>query len=329
MEVREGRCLRSPCRSRPCTRDRQLGFWERLCDCPTPLLLFIFFLEVSWCCRSPSSSSRWLVRRLRLRLYLTAIEEGQGSGNLNAEVSGYDLFVFPQFYVALFLFVSIALSYRFSSCVIYVSVYLFICFGSYILFGVVTESYIPCQTLMFDMLYGSCLHVVIMIHVMLIFINNIIYVIIILLIYGIKMIWKLSNILTLMVTSVGRLIQRLQVVPPPCRPLKQAAPVPCHCAGITTQARAWGHVMLGTGTEKAGMGHFRTRPNRHVPVSAQRAWTVWKTITAQLLGDGGSGLFKSQANLGSHADVLFCGAAGRSWCILRGRLWAYSYKEVR
>ena len=38
---------------------------------------------------------------------------------------------------------------------------------------------------MFDMLYG--LYVVIMIHVMLIFINNIIYVIIILLIYGIKM----------------------------------------------------------------------------------------------------------------------------------------------
>jgi len=35
-----------------------------------------------------------------------------------------------------------------------------------------------------------------MIHVMLIFINNIIYVIIILLIYGIKMTWKLSNILT-------------------------------------------------------------------------------------------------------------------------------------
>jgi hypothetical protein len=26
-EKREGRCLRSPCRSRPCTRDRQLGFW--------------------------------------------------------------------------------------------------------------------------------------------------------------------------------------------------------------------------------------------------------------------------------------------------------------
>jgi hypothetical protein len=27
IEKREGRCLRSPCRSRPCMRDRQLGFW--------------------------------------------------------------------------------------------------------------------------------------------------------------------------------------------------------------------------------------------------------------------------------------------------------------
>jgi hypothetical protein len=26
-EKQEGMCLRSPCRSRPCTRDRQLGFW--------------------------------------------------------------------------------------------------------------------------------------------------------------------------------------------------------------------------------------------------------------------------------------------------------------
>jgi hypothetical protein len=27
IEEREGRCLRSPCRSRPCMGDRQLGFW--------------------------------------------------------------------------------------------------------------------------------------------------------------------------------------------------------------------------------------------------------------------------------------------------------------
>ena len=52
---------------------------------------------------------------------------------------------------------------------------------------------------MFDMLYGSYLHVLIMIHAMFIFINNIIYVIIILLIYGIKMTWKLPNILTIII----------------------------------------------------------------------------------------------------------------------------------
>ena len=146
-----------------------------------------------------------------------AIEEGQSSGNLNAQVSGYDLFIFPQFYVALSLFVSVALSCRFNSCVVSVlvglfdrftiyllsvpamfkfcvyafvlqfycfasiclsvSVHLFIYFDCYIMFGTVTESYIPCHVLMFDMLYGSCLHVVMMIHVMLIFINNIIYVV--------------------------------------------------------------------------------------------------------------------------------------------------------
>jgi len=69
------------------------------------------------------------------------------------------------------------------------------------MFSVFTQSYIPCHVLMFDMLYGSCLHVVIMIHAMIIFINNIIYVIIILLIYGIKMTWKLPNILTSMVAG--------------------------------------------------------------------------------------------------------------------------------
>ena len=83
----------------------------------------------------------------------------------------------------------------FASICFSVSVYLFICFDSCIMFGAVTDNYIPCYALIFDLLYGSWLHVVIMIHVIFIFIN-IIYVIIILLIYEIKMTWKLSNILT-------------------------------------------------------------------------------------------------------------------------------------
>jgi len=92
----------------------------------------------------------------------------------------------------------------FTSICFSVSVHLFIYFDSYIMFGAVTDSYIPCHALRFDMLYGSCLHSVIMIHVMFIFINNIIYVIIILLIYGIKMTWKLPNILT--VATLGDLV---------------------------------------------------------------------------------------------------------------------------
>jgi len=58
------------------------------------------------------------------------IEDGQGSGNLNVGVLGYDLFVFPQFYFALSLFVS---SCRFSSCIISVLVGLFRCFTRYLL----------------------------------------------------------------------------------------------------------------------------------------------------------------------------------------------------
>ena len=61
------------------------------------------------------------------------IEKGQGSRNLNVGVSGYDLFIFPQFYVALSLFVSVALSCSFSSCVISVSVGLFHRFAKYLL----------------------------------------------------------------------------------------------------------------------------------------------------------------------------------------------------
>ena len=85
------------------------------------------------------------------------------------------------------VYVSVLQFCCFTSICISVSVHLLICFDSYIMFGAVTESYISCHDLMFHMLYRSCLHVVIMIHAMFIFINNIIYSIIILLIYEIKM----------------------------------------------------------------------------------------------------------------------------------------------
>ena len=63
-EEREGRCLRSPCRSRPCTRDWQFGFWGATTRLPNPPPLFIslkpvradFFFLVK---RSSSSSTSW------------------------------------------------------------------------------------------------------------------------------------------------------------------------------------------------------------------------------------------------------------------------------
>jgi hypothetical protein len=47
-EKREGRCLRSSCRSRPCTGDRQLGFWRASTRLPNVrLCLHHWFLESS------------------------------------------------------------------------------------------------------------------------------------------------------------------------------------------------------------------------------------------------------------------------------------------
>jgi hypothetical protein len=40
-EKREGRCLRSPCRSRPCTGDRQLGFWGSVYVTAQNIFLFL------------------------------------------------------------------------------------------------------------------------------------------------------------------------------------------------------------------------------------------------------------------------------------------------
>jgi len=77
-----------------------------------------------------------------------AIEEEQGSRNPNARVSRYDMFVFPQFYVALSLFVSVALSCRFSSCVIFVLVGLFCCFARYLLSIPAMFKFCVCSTVL-------------------------------------------------------------------------------------------------------------------------------------------------------------------------------------
>ena len=51
-EEREGRCLRSPCRSGPCSGDRQLGFWGASTWLPKSLRL-----RTSSSSRSPASPS--------------------------------------------------------------------------------------------------------------------------------------------------------------------------------------------------------------------------------------------------------------------------------
>ena len=89
--------------------------------------------------------------------------------------------------------------------------------------------------------------------------------------------------------QAGGSIQRLEAVPPPCRPLKRAVPVPCHRAGIAAQARARGRAVLGTGTVAAGPGYFRTGPIRTVLVSAQRAWPIWKSLPLSHLYGGRGG----------------------------------------
>jgi len=88
------------------------------------------------------------------------IEKGQGSGNPIAGVSGYDLFVFPQFYVALSLFVLVALSCRFSSCVISVSVGLFCYFAIYLLsIPIMFKFYVYASILQFCCFTSICFSV--------------------------------------------------------------------------------------------------------------------------------------------------------------------------
>jgi hypothetical protein len=75
-EKREGRCLRSPCRSRPCTRNQQLGFWGASTRLPKHLL--------------PDDMTR---------------EAGQGSGS-SERMGGYDQFISLLFYVLQIIYVS-------------------------------------------------------------------------------------------------------------------------------------------------------------------------------------------------------------------------------
>ena len=58
----------------------------------------------------------------------------------------------------------------------------------------------------------------------------------------------------------------------------RAAPVPAVEAGRARAVPSCWHRGPGTGTVAAAPGRFCTGPNRTVPVSAQRAWPIWKTL---------------------------------------------------
>jgi hypothetical protein len=79
-EAREGSCLRSPCRSRPCTGDRQLGFWgafTRLPEHPSGKHLLLPGIFIS---------------------YGMTREFGQGSRSSERK-GGYDQFISLLFYI--------------------------------------------------------------------------------------------------------------------------------------------------------------------------------------------------------------------------------------
>jgi hypothetical protein len=95
-EEREGRCLRSLCRSRPCTGDRQLGFLGSVyATARTPIVVFITVKHLFL----PGGMIR---------------EVGEGSGS-SERMRGYDRFISLLFYILQIIYVS------------YVHVYCFVC----------------------------------------------------------------------------------------------------------------------------------------------------------------------------------------------------------
>jgi hypothetical protein len=85
-EEREGRCLRSPCRSRPCMGDRQLGFWGAFTRLP----------------KHPFGK-HFLLPDVFISYDMTR-EVGQGSRS-SERIGGYDQFISLLFYVFQIIYV--------------------------------------------------------------------------------------------------------------------------------------------------------------------------------------------------------------------------------
>jgi hypothetical protein len=186
-ERREGRCLRSCCRSRPCSGDRQLGFWGASTRLPN--VRRCLFFTGSW----------------RLHLVRMAREVGQGSGS-SKRMGGYDQFSSLLFYILHIIYVvcSSVLSYYnmlYLSVLVlqssYLYCYLFISSCSVIIHEPCLHTYYIYMIYMLHMLCVLMIHIVMDIFEIAISMGNyLLYVIIIMLIYGIKMVRKMPIILT-------------------------------------------------------------------------------------------------------------------------------------
>jgi hypothetical protein len=193
-EEREGRCLRSPCRLRPCSGDRQLGFW----GASTRLSKNNFFFLAT------SDMTR---------------ETGQGSGS-SERMTGYDQYSSLLFYVLQIIYVvhlyCFVCSHRFIQTVLSYHIMIFLMSVHTIIISYLSVLILQLCCLYWYLfifncsvsLYAYCIYMIHMLYILLIhidmdqfeitisMINYLLYVIIIILIYGIKMIRKMCIILT-------------------------------------------------------------------------------------------------------------------------------------
>jgi hypothetical protein len=169
-EKREGRCLRSTCRSRPCTGDRQLGFWGASTRLPNVHLCLHHWFQiiyVSYIHLYCFVCSHRIIQTVLLYYIMTCLMSVYASNML-------------------YLFVLIL-----QSCCLCCYLFVFNCFVS-------LHAYYIYMIYMFHKIYVLMIHIVMDIfEIMISMVNYLLYVIFITLIYGIKMIWKMPIFLTI------------------------------------------------------------------------------------------------------------------------------------
>jgi hypothetical protein len=178
-EQREGRCLRSPCRSRPCTGDRQIGFWGASTRLPKTFSSSWRHDKRSWT-RSGSSERMGLYDQF-MSLLFCVLQIIYGSYiHICCFVCSHKFISSDlSYYNMLYLFVLIL-----QSCCLCCYLFIFSC--SIIIHVTCLYAY---YIYMIHMLYVLMIHIVMGIfEITISMINYLLYVIIIMLIYRIKMI---------------------------------------------------------------------------------------------------------------------------------------------